>query len=72
MQKLQNQQAVNTGLLQQTATNVQNTGNTSTAHEAQLSNSVTNQLDNFTKILNINFACIDEDLKKSFYNQNLI
>ena len=72
MQKLQNQQAVNTGLLQRTAADVQNTANTSAAHQAQLSSSVSSQLDNITTILNSNFAHIDGDLKKSFYNQNLI
>ena len=72
VQKLQNQQAVNTGLLQRTAANVQNTANTSTAHQAQLSTGVSNQLDNITKILNTNFRHIDGDLKKSFNNQNLI
>ena len=72
LQKLQNRQAVNTGLLQRTAANVQNTANTSSAHQAQLSSSVSSQLDNITKIRNTNFARIDGDLKKSFYNQNLI
>ena len=72
VQKLQNQQAVNTGLLQHTAANVQNTANTSAAHRAQLFNSVTSQLDNIMKILNTNLARIDGDHKKSFYNQNLI
>ena len=56
VQKLQNQQAVNTGLLQRTAANVQNTANTSAAHQAQLSNNVSSQLDNITKILNTNFT----------------
>ena len=72
VQKLQNQQAVNTGLLQRATADVQNTANTTTAHQAQLSGSVNSQLDNITKILNTNFARIDGDLKKSFYNQNLI
>ena len=72
VQKLQNQQAVNTGLLQCTAADVQNTANTSATHQAQLSSSVNSHLDNITKILNNNFARIDGDLKKSFYNQNLI
>ena len=51
---------------------MQNTANTSAAHQAQLSNNVSSQLDNITKILNTNFTGIDGDLKKSFYNQNLI
>ena len=72
VQKLQNQQAVNTGLLPRTAADVQNTANTSAAHQAQLSSSVSIQLDNITKILNTNFTRIDRDLKTSFYNQNLI
>ena len=72
MQKLKNQQAVNTGLLQLTAADVQNTANTSAGYQAQLSSSVSSQLHNITKILNINFAHIDENLKKSFYNQILI
>ena len=72
VQKLQNQQAVNTGLLQRTAADVQNTANTSAAHQAQLSSSVSSQLNNITKILNTNFRRIDGDLKKSFHNQNLI
>ena len=72
VQKLQNQQAVNTGLLQRTATDVQNTANTSAAHQAQLSSRVSSQLYNINKIQNTNFARIDGDLKKSFYNQNLI
>ena len=72
VQKLQNQQAVNTGLLQRTAADVQNTANTSTAHQAQLSSSFSNQLHKITKILNTNFTHIDNDLKKSFYHQNLI
>ena len=49
VQKLQDQWVVNTGLLQHTATNVQNTANTSVAHQAQLSSSVSSQLDNITK-----------------------
>ena len=72
MQKLQNQQAANTGLLQCTATDMQNTANTSAGHQVQVSSSVCSQLDNITKILNTNFVGIDADLKKSFYNQNLI
>ena len=72
VQKLQIQQAVNIVLLQRTAANVQNTANTSAAHQVQLSSSVSSQRDNITKILNTNFANIDEDLRKSFYNQNLI
>ena len=51
---------------------MQNTAYTSTAHQAQLSRSVSSQLDNITNILNTNFLRIDGDLKKSFYNQNLI
>ena len=35
VQKIQNQQAVNTGLLQRTAADVQNTVNTSAGHQAQ-------------------------------------
>ena len=69
---LQTWQAANAGLLQCTAANVQNTANTSTAQQVQLSSSVSSQLDNITKILNTIFACIDENLKKLFYNQNLI
>ena len=72
VQKLQKQQAVNTGLLQRTATDIQNTANTSAANQAQLSSSVSMQLDNITKILNNKFAHIDGDFKKSFYNQNII
>ena len=72
VQKLQKQQAVNTGLLQHTAANVQNIANNSPAHQVQLSSSVCNQLDNITKILKANFALIDEDLKKPFYNKKLI
>ena len=72
VQKPQNQQAVNTTLLQCTTPNVQNTANTSAAHQAQLSSSISSQLDNITKILHTNFNRIDEDLKKSFYNQNLM
>ena len=72
VQKLQNQQAVNTGILQRTATDMQNTGNTSAADQAQLSSSVSSQLDNIPKILNANFGRIGADLKKSFCNQNLI
>ena len=48
VQKLQNQQAVNTELLQRTPTNVQNTANASAAYQAQLSSSVSNQLNNIT------------------------
>ena len=71
-QKLQNQQAVNTGLRQRTAADVQNTANTSAAHQTQLSSNISSQLDNITKMLNTNFACIDGDLKNYFDNQNLI
>ena len=70
--KLQNQQAVNIWLLQRTAADMPNTADTSAAHQAQLPSSVSSQLDNITKILNTNFTRIDGDLKKSFYNQNLI
>ena len=72
VQKLQNQQGVNIGLFQRTATNVQNTANTSAAHQVQLSSSIRSQLDNITKILNSNFGRINENLKKYFYNENLI
>ena len=72
VQKLQNQQVAKTGLLLRTAADVQNTANTSAAHQAQLSSNVSNQLDNITKILRTNFIRIDGDLKKSFNNQNLI
>ena len=51
---------------------MQNIANTSAAQQLQLSTSVTSQLDNITKILNTNFNSSEEDLKKSFYNQNLI
>ena len=68
VQKLQNQQAVNTGLLQHTAAVIQNTANTSAAHHTQLSSSVSSQLDNISNILNTNFTRINGDLKKSFYN----
>ena len=69
MQKLQNQQAVNTGFLQYTTANKQNTANTSASQYAQLSSNVSTNVDTVTNILN---ASIAEDLKKSFYNQNLI
>ena len=72
VQKLQNQQAVNTWQLQHTAADTQNTANTSAAYQAQLSSSVSSHLDNISKILNTNFPCIDGDLKKSFYNQKFI
>ena len=72
VQKLQNQQAANTGLLQLTAADVQNTANTSTTHQAQLSSNVSSQLDTITKILNTKFTRIDGDLKKWFYNHNVI
>ena len=68
VQKLQNQQAVNTGQLQQTAANVQNSANTSATQQRQLSTSDSRQLDNITKILHPNFTRVDEDLKKSFGN----
>ena len=51
---------------------VQNTANTSTTQHAQLSSNLSSQLDNITKILNTNFACIDEDMKRFFCNQKLI
>ena len=72
VQKLQNQQAANTGLLPCITTNMQNTDNISATQYAQLSTSVSGHLDNITKVLNTNFGCIDKDLKQSFYNQNLI
>ena len=71
VQQLQYQQAVNTGLVQRTAGDVQNTAITSAAHQAQLSSRVSSQLGNITQILNTNCARIDGDLMKSFYNQNL-
>ena len=72
LQKLQNQQAVNTRLLQPTATNVRNKADTSTAYQAQSFSSLSHQLDKITKILNINFKRMDKDPKKSFYKQNLM
>ena len=63
VQKLQNQQAVNTGLLQLTAADVQNTAYISIANQAQLSSSVSRQLDNIIQILNANFPHIDGDLQ---------
>ena len=50
VQKLRNPQAVNTGLLQCTSADMQNTANTYAAHQAQLSSSVSSQVDNITKI----------------------
>ena len=72
VQNLQNQQAVNRGLLQCTAADMQNTANTFAAHQVQWSSSISSQLDNITKILNTNFVHIDGDRKKSFCNQNFI
>ena len=72
VQKLQKWQAVNTGLLPRTGADLHNTANTTIAHQEQLSSSVSSQLNDITKILNTNFGRIDGDLKKSFYNQNLI
>ena len=71
-QKRYNQQVVNTVLLQRTAAELQNTANTSAAHQAQWSSSVSSQLDNITKILNTNFTGTDKVLENLFYNQNLI
>ena len=51
---------------------MQNTANTSATHQVQLSSNVCCQLDNLIKIRNTHFNCIDEDLKKSFYHQNLM
>ena len=72
LQKLQIQQAVNTGLLLRTVANMQNTAQNSVQYLIQLSSSLSSQLTNVTKILNSNFEYVDGDLKKSFYNQNLI
>ena len=72
VQKFQNQLVVKTELLQCTAANAQNTSNTSATQWTQLSSSVSRQLDNITKVLNINFDCINQKLKKSFYNQNIM
>ena len=70
VQMLQNQQAVNRGLLQRMTADMQNTAKTFLVHQAQWSSSLSSQLDNITKILNTNFASIDRDLKKSFYNHH--
>ena len=51
---------------------MQNTANTATAHQAQVSSSVSSQLDNITEIRNTSFNGLNEDLRKSFYNQNLM
>ena len=51
---------------------MQNTANPSAVHRAQLSTIVSSHLHNITKILNNNLNCIDEYLKKSFNNQNLM
>ena len=62
----------NTGLLQRITANVQNMVNTCASQHVQLSGDISTKLDAITDILNSNFLRIDEDQKKSFYNQNLI
>ena len=52
--------------------NVSNTANTSATQQAQLSSSISSQLENITKFLNINVNYINKGLKKCFYNQNII
>ena len=71
VQRVQNQEAVNTGLLQYTPANVQHTANTYATQHTPSSSNVSSQLDNMIEILNTNFPCIDEDLKIYFPYQNI-
>ena len=60
------------GLLQRTAANVQNTANTAHIMSAQLAQDISTQLARLTNTVQAGFARIDEDLRKSFRNQNLL
>ena len=51
---------------------MQKTANISATQHAQLVSHMSSQLYKITKILDTNFACIEEELKQSLYTQNLI
>ena len=61
-----------TELLQYTLANIQNTADISVAEQAQLFSLVRSHLDYIINILHTNFGHINEDLKKSYHNQNHI
>ena len=72
VKKLQHQQAVNIELLQRNAGNVQHAATPLPANMCNQSSNLTIKLNAIINILNINFVLIDNDLSKSFYNQNVI
>lgn len=72
LQRIKDQQVQDTGLLQRTAANVQNTANTATAQNAQLATGISEQLADIANLMNTGFARINEDLRKSFVNQNTL
>jgi hypothetical protein len=72
LQRIRSQQAQDTGLLQRTAANVQNTANAATAQNTQLATGISQQLADIANIMNTGFGKINEDLRRSFVNQNTL
>ena len=72
LQRIRNQQATNTGLLQRTAADVQNTANTASTLNQQLSTSIRDQLNDIKNIIQNRFNRVDEDLDRAFQNQTTL
>ena len=72
MQKHLNPQVINIELLLCTAAKVYNIANPFHSQHSEPSSDVSTKLYIIRHILNSNLTYIDEDRKKSFYNQNLI
>src|SRR5437868_6526956 len=72
VQRIEDQHNTNTGLLQRTAANVQNTANTAASETAHLSTSVSQQLTQIQNLVTAGFAQVNKDLRKSFHNQNVM
>src|SRR5205807_5938550 len=62
VQQIEDQHNTNTGLLQRTAANVQNTANTAASQTAHLSTSMSQQLTQIQDLVTAGFAQVNEDL----------
>ena len=71
VQQIQDQHADNTGLLQRTAANVQNTANAAASQNTHLSASMSNQLQHIQDLVTAGFAQVNADLRRSFQHHQV-
>ena len=69
---MEGQYVSNTGLLHWTAPAVQNTANTASTQNTQLSDTVSRQLSDIQGLINDRHKQVDQDLTKVFNKQNTI